>query len=63
LIIALSFLLYCFWIPLCYLQSFPTFIPLLVIDVKLLSTLFNAFLWPHIIVPIIDYSFVLVYVF
>ena len=25
---------YCFWIPLCYIQSFPTFIVLLVIDVK-----------------------------
>jgi hypothetical protein len=26
--------IYCFWIPICYLQSFPTLILLLVIDVK-----------------------------
>ena len=41
--------IYCFWIPFCYLQSFPTFMLLPVIDVKHffeLSTLFNAFLWP-----------------
>jgi hypothetical protein len=34
---------YYFWIPLCYLQSFPLCIPLVLIDVKQLSSIFNAF--------------------
>ena len=62
--IVLSSSIYCLWIPICYIQSFPTLILLLVIDVKqCLNYPPFSMHFSDLILLTVDFSFFLVYAF